>query len=47
MRDENDFVERKKDDSGWEGVGDKKMTEDGKSMGDEIHQSSWSKVMRI
>lgn len=47
MRDENDFVDRKKDGNGREGVGDKKMAEDRKSMRDEIYQNSWSKVKRI
>lgn len=49
MRDENDFVDRKKDGDGREGVGDKKKkwAEDRKSMGDEIYQNSWSKVKRI
>lgn len=47
--DENDFVERKKNGNAREGLGDdkKKMTEDRKSMVDEIYQSSWSKVKRI
>lgn len=37
-----------KNDRGREGVGDKKKkTKDRKSMGDEIHQNSWSKVKRI
>lgn len=41
------FVDRKKDGNGWEGVGDKEMAEDRKSMEDEIYQNSWSKVKRI
>lgn len=47
MRDENDSVDRKKDENGREGAGDKKMAEDRKSMRDEIYQNSWSKVKRI
>lgn len=45
--DENDFVDRKKDGDGREGVGDKKnknkkkkTAKDGKSMRDEIYQNS-------
>lgn len=49
MRDENDFVDRKKDDERGE-VGEGallKMAEDGKSMRDEKYQNSWSKVKRM
>lgn len=54
MRDENDFVDRKKDDERGE-VGEgalfkkkkKKMAEDGKSMRAEKYQNSWSKVKRM
>lgn len=41
MKDENDFVDRKKNGYGREGVGDKKkIEEDRKSMRDEIYQNS-------
>lgn len=49
MRDENDFVDGKKDDE-REQVGERvlsKMAEDRKSMRDKKYQNSWSKVERM
>ena len=41
MRDENDFLDRKKDGNGrGRGVGEKKMAKDRKSISDEIYQNS-------